>query len=66
MIIKFEDTEFAPGDIVVADGSKRRMLIMSTIVGFATCLWFVRDRPHRDIFHMSDLTLDKDQHWRPA
>lgn len=61
-----EDTEFAPGHVVIADGSKRRMMITKIVVGFAECVWFPPGnlRPMRhEIVHTSALTLDKDQQW---
>ena len=67
-----DPSKFAPGDVVVADGSKRRMMITKVVVGFAETVWFEDvlikknislPAPRFDIFHMSDLTLDKDQQW---
>lgn len=58
-----EDTEFAPGHVVVPDGCPHRMMITSTVAGFATCIRFCHGDPRYNIFHESVLTLDGDQKW---
>lgn len=35
-----EDAKFAPGHVVVADGSTRTMMVKKIVVGFAECIWF--------------------------
>lgn len=69
-----DPSKFGPGHVVVADGSKRRMLITSIVTGFAQCIWFsiisdpngveYHKMPHFEIVHTSMLTLDASQDWK--
>ena len=62
MYVLEDPDKFAPGDVVVEDGKRRRMLIKKIVTGFAECI--VSVAPIRcEIIHTSMLTLDKDQRW---
>jgi hypothetical protein len=70
-----DPSKFGPGHVVVADGSKRRMMIVKIVTGFAQCIWFSPQTfedsggqhigllPRHEIVHTSMLTLDADQKW---
>lgn len=64
MFVVEDPDKFGPGCVVVADGSKRRMLITKVVAGFAECLWRGTERIRFDIIHTSMLTLDRDQKWQ--